>query len=194
MDSGYSLLCMQPVLERDRPNYTLFDLCVLHLYQTQRLSSALEKCEKSRFSLGKILHKEEQETLFGEFRLYSDTDQLLLRETSEGELFIYDRNGKVTLHLEASDEYQQLIPGSQIVHETCPRYKDGKQVVLQKLFIFSDQGLLLVLAYSLEGKVILNYVPYGFCFVLSGEERISFRDHFGNMLYQKSMNILDYYP
>ena len=173
---------------------------VLHLYQTQRLTLALEKCEKSRFSLAKILHKEEQETLFGEFRLYQtqglypDTNQLLLRETLEGELFIYDRNGQVTLHLEASDQYQQIIPGSHIVHEICPRYKDGKPVLLRKLFVFSDQGLLLVLAYSLEGKVILNYVPYGFCFVLSGEERISFRDHFANLLYQKSMNELDYHP
>jgi hypothetical protein len=117
-----------------------------------------------------------------------------LRETSGGELFIYDRNGNATLHLEPSDDYEQLIPGPQIVHETCPRYKEGKKVTLQKMFIFSDQGLLAALIYSLEGKVILNYVPYGFGFILSGEERISFRDHFGNMLYQKSMNELDYYP
>nr|WIL04565.1 hypothetical protein Cduv_85 [Cedratvirus duvanny] len=193
MDSAYSLVLMQPVTERNKTKYTLFDLCVLHLYQNQRLEKALQVCERSKFSLYKVLHIEEQETIFGEFRLYSPEGQLLLQESKEGELFIYDRNGNSTLHLGGSKDYSLVTPGLGIVYESCPRHKEGEKLILEKMFVFSDQGNLVALVYSLEGKVILNYVPYGFCFVLVGEERISFRDYFATMLYTKSMNELDYY-
>lgn len=196
MDSAYSLVLMEPVTERNKSNYSLFELCILHLYQTRKFNQTckLDCSEKSREALYKVLHAEEQQALFGEFRLYSDDGLLLFKESSQGEIFVYNENGEATLHLEVKQENDRLLPGSDIVHELCPRYKDGEQVLLQKMFIFSSQGSLQALIFTLEGQVLLNYVPYGFCFVLSGEKRISFRDRFANMLYHKSMNEIDYYP
>lgn len=190
MDSAYSLVLMQPVTERDRSNLSLFELCILHLYQNRKFNQTckLECSEKSREALYKVLHVEEQQALFGEFRLHTEDGLVLFKESSQGEIFIYDENGEATLYLETKQENDRLVPGSDIVHEMCPRYRDGEQVLLQKMFIFSPTGSLQALVYTLEGQVLLNYVPYGFCFVLSGQRRISFRDRFGSMLYQKSMN------